>query len=448
MSEPVWSAAAIASACGGDLVQDAPDGAGGFAIDTREVKSGDLFIGVPGARVDGGALAADAFDAGAWGVLVRPLHAEAAAGCGGAVVAHPDPVAALGRIAEGHLRRLSCRVIGVTGSSGKTSTKDILASILAQAGGTVATRGNRNTEIGMPLEILRADAQTRFLVLEMAMRGRGQIAELARIAKPDVGVIVSIGPAHLDLLGSIEEIAAAKSELIAGLEPGRTVIIPAGERLLEPHLRPDLKTVRFGPGGDVKMVRESGRELEIDLHGERLEVHVNFDQPHNRLNLLAALAAAGAVGVRTGRDLQVAFSALRGDRLALSDGIVLIDDCYNSNPSSLAAGLSDLAAESGRRGGRSVAVLGDMLELGPAELEFHRQAGCDAAAAGVGFLVTVGRRAESMADGFEGPSEHFADAEAAAGGLSALLKPGDTVLIKGSRGVGLEAVARRLKGMD
>ena len=445
MTVTQWTADRLAAASGGLVVRSAEGQPAGFSIDSREVARGDLFIGIPGQRVDGGALAVDALRKGAWGALVQPLHAETAASEGGAVVVHPDPVRALGLIAAEHRRSLTCQVVGITGSSGKTSTKDILSAILSQAGETVCTRGNRNTEIGMPLEILRAGQETEFLVLEMAMRGRGQIAELVEIAKPDLGVIVSIGPAHLDLLGSIEEIAAAKSELIAGLSPGSTAIVPAGEQLLTPHLRADLRTVTFGPEGDVSMVSESGRDLEIDLRGERLKLGVDFDQPHNRLNLLAALAAADAVGVRPARDLHVAFSALRGDRIELPDGIVLIDDCYNSNPSSLAAGLADLAAESSRRGGRSVAVLGDMLELGPAELQFHRDAGRLAAEVGVGLLVTVGPLSASMAEGYRGRSESFEDASAAAAALAGLLEPGDTVLVKGSRGVGLEAVARQLR---
>jgi UDP-N-acetylmuramyl pentapeptide synthase len=218
-----------------------------FEIDSRQAGEGSLFFGIPGERVDGGNFAAGVLAAGAWGVVVTPGHSEAAAAVGsGAVLEHPDPVAALGETASSHRQRLDCKVVGITGSTGKTSTKDIVTAVLSASGPTVATRGNRNTEIGMPLEILRADRETKFLVLEMAMRGKGQIAQLVRIAEPHVAVVTNIGPVHIELLGTIEAIAEAKSELIAGLDPGLTAIVPAHEPLLEPHLRSDLRRRLLG----------------------------------------------------------------------------------------------------------------------------------------------------------------------------------------------------------
>ncbi len=195
------------------------------------------------------------------------------------------------------------------------------------------------------------------------MRGPGQIAELARIAEPDVGVIVSIGPVHLELLGTIEAIAAAKAELIAGLAPGATAVVPAGERLLEPHLRGDLRTITFGPGGDVQIVSEDSVHVLIDADGERIELDVDFTDTHLRLDLLAAVAAARAVGVVPGGRLELTRSPGRGQRHMLAGGVTLIDDAYNANPMSMRAALDALAstASSGRR----IAVLGDMLELGP-----------------------------------------------------------------------------------
>jgi UDP-N-acetylmuramoyl-tripeptide--D-alanyl-D-alanine ligase len=282
------------------------------------------------------------------------------------------------------------------------------------------------------------------LVLEMAMRGRGQIAELAAMASPDVGVIVTIGPAHLDLLGSLEAIAAAKCELLAGLGPDSVAVVPTAEPLIEPHLRTDIKTTFFGEGGDVELIAVNGRDLTIRLAGSEVEISVNFDQAHNRSNLLAALAAADAVGVRPPSDLSVNFSALRGERIELPRDIMLINDCYNSNPQSLGAGLADLASESERRGGRAVAVLGDMLELGPEEIAYHREAGMQAEALGVGLLIAVGPLAANMTATFNGPTAAFPNADAAADALGRLLQPEDTVLLKGSRGIGLDAVAKRL----
>ncbi len=440
-----WTAARLASESGAATLNDPGGAATGFAIDSREVKPGDLFVGIPGERVDGGSFASAVIEAGAWGALVTPDSGESLGETRGAVLVHPDPVVALGSLASAHRASLACPVIGVTGSSGKTSTKDILASLLSTAGETLASRGNRNSEIGMPLEILRLGEGTRFAVLEMAMRGSGQIATLAEIAKPDLGVIVSIGPAHLDLLGSIEAIAAAKAELIAGLAPGSVAVIPSDEPLLDPHRRDDLRMVTFGPGGDVELLAADGRQLTISAFGAEREVKVNFDQPHNRSNLLAAVAVAESIGVRVPRDLDVSFSALRGERIPLGDEVLLINDCYNANPSSVSSALEDLAEESDRRGGRSVAVLGDMLELGPDEREYHVDIGRQAEDRGVGLLVTVGPLAAAMAEGFAGRTVSLSTAQDAQGVVPGLLANGDTVLIKGSRGVGLEALTERLR---
>jgi UDP-N-acetylmuramoyl-tripeptide--D-alanyl-D-alanine ligase len=349
--------------------------------------------------------------------------------------------------------------VGVTGSTGKTSTKDILGALLAQSGSeigqhTVSSRENLNTEIGLPLAVLDAPGDTRALVLELAMRGAGQIAELTAIADPDVGVIVNVGPVHLEQLGSVEAIAAAKAELIAGMRPGTTVVIPAGETLLEPHVRGDQRTVRFGEGGEVELVqRGQDGEVTIALRGSgasqgpdggRLIVlRPSFAQSHNLRNLLAAVAAAGALGVTPEGTLEVEFSALRGERIALAGEIVLINDCYNANPISMRAALDDLA-QTAR--GRRVAVLGDMLELGPQESALHRELVPYARARGVQLLVTVGPLAAEMGEEWDGPVHRAPDAAAAAELLGGLLRAGDTVLVKGSRGVGLERVAQKLTG--
>jgi UDP-N-acetylmuramoyl-tripeptide--D-alanyl-D-alanine ligase len=255
-----WSARDIAASAGATLVAgpDADAGPERVVIDSREAGPGDLFVGLPGATEDGGRFADQALRAGAWGVLTTAAHADASLGQRGVVLAADDPLRALQRLARAWRRELGAGVIGVTGSTGKTSTKDLLYAVLAPHRRTIASRGNFNTEIGLPLEILGAPAGTEVLVLEMAMRGAGQIAELVWVAEPDVGVIVSIGPVHLELLGTIEAIAAAKAELIAGLTPGATAVVPAGETLLEPHLRDDLEVVTFGEGGDVKLLAADG----------------------------------------------------------------------------------------------------------------------------------------------------------------------------------------------
>jgi UDP-N-acetylmuramoyl-tripeptide--D-alanyl-D-alanine ligase len=444
-----WTPETVASAAGADLAAAPghPGGPGVVAIDSRAVGPGALFVGLPGAHVDGGRFAGDALEAGAWGVLTTPEYAEPLTGAApaGAVLAADDPLKALQTLATAWRQELGAQVIGVTGSTGKTSTKDLLLAVLAPHRRTVASRANFNTEIGMPLEILNAPAGTEVLVLEMGMRGAGQIAELAQIAEPDVAVIVSIGPVHLELMGTIEAIAAAKAELIAGLPAGGTAVIPAGEPLLQPHLRNDVTIVTFGPAGDVRLQGADGDRLTIDAQGRRIVLEVPFTQAHLRSDLLAAVAAARAVGVTAEGRVELALTAGRGQRYITPSRVTVIDDCYNANPISMRAALDDLnATAAASDGARRIAVLGDMLELGPEEQEFHAQLGEQAAATGVDVLVTVGSLAAAIADRFNGETHAVADAREAAVVVPELLAPGDVVLVKASRGVGLELVCRAL----
>jgi UDP-N-acetylmuramoyl-tripeptide--D-alanyl-D-alanine ligase len=415
-----WTAEQVAGAAGARLVAPAAGGDGPqrAVIDSRAAGPGDLFAGLTGANVDGGRFAGQALAQGAWGVLVAPEHAEGLEAGSGAVLAAEDPLAALQRLATAWRRTLGAQVIGVTGSTGKTSTKDLTAAMIGRQKPTVATHANLNTEIGLPLTVLGAPAGTEVLVLEMAMRGPGQIAELATIAEPDVALITNIGPVHLEQMGSLEAIAAEKSAVIAGLKPGGTAVVPRDEPLLEPHLRDDVTVVTFGPGDDL-----AGVELP-------------FESAHMRLNAAAALAAARAVGVEPAGRVEVVLSDLRGQRIELPGDVTIVNDCYNANPMSMRAALDDLATAAP---GRRVAVLGDMLELGPGEQRFHEEVGAHARERGVDVLVTVGPRAAHM------NGDHaVADAAEAAALLPELLEDGDTVLVKGSRGVGLEVVAEAL----
>jgi UDP-N-acetylmuramoyl-tripeptide--D-alanyl-D-alanine ligase len=482
-----WDPGRVAQAAGARVAgASQPNAAGsgplGASIDSRTLKAGELFVGLRGERTDGGAHAAAALEAGAWGVLVEPEHAEALVGRSphGLVLSHPDPLAALQRLAREWRRVLGARgakVVAVTGSTGKTSTKDILAALLRPHRRVVASPENLNTEIGLPLAVLAAPADAEVLVLEMAMRGPGQIAQLAAIAEPDVGVIVNVGPVHLELLGSLEAIAAAKAELIAGLAPGAALVVPAAEPLLEPHLRSDIETISFGPGGAVELAstgeeqgareeRGAGEalaatgeergagdergagELVILVHSGGggadtvIKLRPSFAQAYNVLNLLAAVAAARALGIEPSGQLDVRFSSLRGERLELPGEVVMINDCYNANPMSMRAAIDELAASARAR---RVAVLGDMLELGADTHAFHREIGKHASDRGVEVLVTVGPLAAGMAAGFEREAHVVGDADAAAELLRSLVRPRDTVLVKGSRGVGLEVVAERLR---
>jgi UDP-N-acetylmuramoyl-tripeptide--D-alanyl-D-alanine ligase len=368
------------------------------------------------------------------------------------VLAAEHPVASLGALARSWRRDLAAHVIAVTGSVGKTSTKDLTAALIAPHRKVAASRANFNTEIGLPLELLAAPAGTEVLVLELAMRGFGQIAELTAICEPDVGVITNIGPVHLEQVGSLEGVARAKAELLAGMRDGAVAVVPSDEPLLEPYLRETLEVVSFGPGGDVHFEGSSLRggavpdavpERHVVVAGaERYELELPFDSRHNLLNTLAAVAAARAVGVRPSGPVDVRFGALRGERVALARGATVINDCYNANPLSMRAALDDLAMQ--EPAGRRVAVLGDMLELGPGEREHHAEIGAYAASAGVELLIAVGPRSAAMLGRYDGEAHAVADAAAAAELARELVKPGDVVLVKASRGVGLEVVAEAL----
>jgi len=447
-----WSDQRVAGAAGAQLLRPHPDGAAvdgpaRAVVDSREVAQGDLFVGLPGERADGGAFAAGALAAGAWGVLVTPAWAsDALAADAGAVLVSEHPVPALGALARAWRRDLGAHVVAVTGSVGKTSTKDLIAALLAPHRTVAASRENHNTEIGMPLEILRAPLGTEVLVLEAAMRGFGQIAELAAICEPDVGVITNVGPVHLEQMGSLEGVAKAKAELLEGLYDGATAVVPAGEPRLEPWLRDALEVVRFGPGGDVDYGAGGAAGRVIVAGGERIALELPFEQAHNLTNTLAAVAAARAVGVTPSERLDVRFSGLRGERVLLGAGATVINDCYNANPLSMRAALDDLATH--ETAGRRVAVLGDMLELGAAEDEHHRDVGAYAATAGVDVLVTVGPRAARMLERYDGEGHAVADAREAAALAGELLVAGDVLLVKGSRGVGLEVVAEALAAKE
>jgi len=437
-----WTAEALAAAAGAALVR-APGAAGGpdrVVVDSRAVRPGDLFVGLPGARVDGGAFAAAARAAGAWGVLVAPGR-EPPEGEGAVLVA-PDPLRALGALARAWRRALGAPVVAVTGSVGKTSTKDLIAAMAAPQRRVAASRANFNTEIGLPLEILAAPPGTELLVLELAMRGFGQIAELTAICEPDVGVITNVAPVHLEQVGSLEGVARAKGELLVGMRDGATAVVPADEPRLAPHLRPALRVVRFGPGGDVDLAAAEGARVVVAAGEERLALELPSAAAHQRRNALAAVAACLAVGVRPAGRVDVTPAALRGERVALPSGATVINDCYNASPLSMRAALDDLASQDAA--GRRVAILGDMLELGREEARLHRAVGEHAAASGVGLLVTVGPRAAAMLDAFDGEGYAVADAGEAAALAEELLLPGDLVLVKGSRGVGLEVVADAL----
>jgi UDP-N-acetylmuramoyl-tripeptide--D-alanyl-D-alanine ligase len=387
----------------------------GVQIDSRRVRPGDLFVAVRGG-ID---FVDEARAAGAAATLV-PNDAHAA-------------LAAIGRAVRA---RSDAEVVGITGSTGKTSTKDILAALSAPHRRTVAAEASYNAELGLPLTLARLEPDTELLICELAMRGFGQIAQLCEIARPTLGVITAIGPVHLEFVASVEGVARAKAELLDALPRGATAVITAGVPELELHLRADLRVIRVGD--DARLHSFGDGRLQAELGGEQVELDVPFRAPYQAENALTALATYWALGLPLDRAqdgaARIELSRLRGEELPLAGGGVLINDCWNANPVSMAAALRDLAA---RNGGRRIAVLGGMAELGSEAPRYHGEV----AAQVVGLDVVIG--VGELARGYD-PTHWVADAGQAARLLGELLEPGDIVLVKGSRSVGLERVAENL----
>ena len=418
----------IAALAPGELRRGSGTQVSGVTIDSRKVEAGDLFVAV-GRGVE---FADEALQAGAVAALIPE-----------------DAFRALGAIAREVRSRSSAKVVAVTGSTAKTSTKDILAALCRPHARTVAAEGSQNNEVGLPLTLCKLEPETEVAVVEMGMRGLGQIAELCEIARPDVGVVTAIGPVHLELLGTVERVAQAKAELIDALPAGGAAVVPANEPYLEPFLtREDIDVFRFGEGGDVSLsyfaAHDGEARLKVTAFGRPLTIEFSFSSRYNAVNALAALAAYHALGLplgKAGRGARhVQLSRLRGEEIALPDDGILINDCYNANPLSMIAALEHLAERAGDR--RKVAVLGDMAELGPGAASYHREVGAAASRAGVDALVAVGPLARGYVEGARGvPTVRWAPTvEAGLTALRRLLRPGDCVLVKGSRAMGLEAI--------
>jgi UDP-N-acetylmuramoyl-tripeptide--D-alanyl-D-alanine ligase len=369
------------------------DAVTGLQIDSRRIEEGDLFVAVSG----GEDFSAHALARGAAAVLV-PV----------------EPHTALATISGAVRDRSSARVVAITGSTGKTTTKDILAALCAPHLRTIASEANYNNELGVPLTLGRIENDTELCIVEMGMRGLGQIAWLASFAKPDIGLITNVGPVHLELVETIENVARAKAELIEALPPGGVVVVP-DEPLLEPYLR----------RADIEVRRFSGE----------VPFETSYTARHQLDNTRAALAVCDVLGVPAPSRLEVTFTPLREEERDLAQGVLLLNDSYNANPLSMRAALANLAERAGER--RRVAVLGEMAELGTGAAEFHREVGRQAAELGVE-VIGVG----PLARDYGGRSVATADEAALA--VVELLQPGDVVLVKGSRSVGLEVVAAKL----
>jgi len=423
----------------GDVVVDGP-----VVIDGREAAPGSLFVAFVGERVDGHEHVPQAADNGAVAVL-----GTRATSLPTVVVA--DPQAALQRLAAyvvAQVRTDALTVVALTGSQGKTSTKDLLAAVLGEAGPTVATYGSFNNELGMPLTALRVEPETRFLVLEMGARGRGHLTELTDLVAPDVSVVLNVGTAHLGEFGSRDAIAEAKGELVSALGEGGVAVLNADDERVAAMARlTSSRVVTFGtdPTADVRLT-----ELTLDRLGRpgfRLAgepVQLRLVGAHQALNAAAAAAAAIAVGlplakVSAALDRVQSLSKWRMELHELPGGVVLLNDSYNANPESMRAALDALASMRDVR--RRVAVLGEMLELGAESEAEHRALGVYAAAR-VDQLVVVGDGAAGIHAG--GGGVQVPDNASAIAWLREHLDEGDAVLVKASRGARLDEVAAAL----
>jgi UDP-N-acetylmuramoyl-tripeptide--D-alanyl-D-alanine ligase len=446
----------IAEVTGGRLADADPDAVvHGVQVDSRQVRAGELFVALPGSRTDGSLFAAAAAEAGAAATLAQE----------GAVFAGPrvevaDPLAALGAIGTAVRDRSAATVVGVTGSNGKTTTKDLLAAALATRLPTVANQASFNNEVGLPLTLARIEPGTRAVVVEMGARGPGHIAALARLARPGVGVVLNVGESHLGMFGSREAIAKAKGELVEALPPEGTAVLNADDpQVAAMAARTVARVVTFGQAAGE--VRAAAVELDGDgrarflLHTPAGSAPVALPAPGEHLVgcALAAAAAAHVLGVGPD-DAAAGLAAARLSPMRMQvhrrpDGLTVVNDAYNANPSSMAAALKTLAAL-GRQGGRTVAVLGEMAELGPDAAAEHDRIGRLATRLGIDRLVGVGEPGRVMvaAARMEGmwpeEAEAVADADAAVALLAPALGPGDVVLVKASRVVALDRVADAL----
>ena len=427
-------------------------------LDSRKPVPGGLFAAFDGENVDGHDFAAGAVAAGAAAML-----GSRDVGVPGVIV--PDVEAALGKLARELLRRLpELTVIALTGSSGKTSTKDLLGQVLASHAPTVFTEGSFNNEIGLPLTVLRADEDTRFLLLEMGARGVGHIKQLCELAPPKIGMVLNIGTAHIGEFGTKEQTAAAKGELIEALpKDGLAVLNADDEYVAQMASRTDAQVLWFGEqpsaqvrATDVSIDADGRASFTLRAHGVEAPVHLRFVGEHHVSNALAAAAVSIGVGMSVS-EIAAAIDAaepLSGGRMSVThraDGVIVIDDAYNANPESMRAALKALATLArSRPEGRSWAVLGQMAELGESSAAEHDALGRLAVRLRVDRVLAVGPEARmihagAMHEGSGGQeSATVADPDEAVAVLREQLRPGDVVLVKASNSVGLRRVARAL----
>ena len=466
MTLPSFTRYELASAGGGRWIGTPPAECRGVSTDTRQLTAGACFLALRGERFDAHCFLGEARAKGAACAVVDEswvaAQPDAAKASGLPLLAVRDTLTALGMLARFHRRRFAIPVVGVTGSNGKTTTREMLGLVLRTRGPALKTEGNLNNEVGVPLTLFGLSAEHERAVLEMGMNHAGEIARLAAIAEPQVGVVTMAGPGHVEYFGSVDGVADAKAELYFALPPGGIAVVNADDaRMLRRAQAAGRAFITFAVGrgrkGDVVVLDvldhgPDGLRFTLGLGQKEVEIRLPLVGLHNAANAAAAAAAAVALGF-SDREIAQGLGEVRpvGRRLRvekLASGVTLIDDCYNANPSSMTAALRTLATLSAG-GGRPVAVLGDMLELGPMEAEAHQALGTEAAGV-VRWLAAFGPRsrqtaeaalAAGLADAF-----HTEDMAALVDHVRATLAPGDVLLVKGSRGNRLERLVEALGG--
>ncbi len=459
-SSAVFRLSEILSVTQGTLVQGKLDVLfSGVCTDSRRVRQGDLFIALLGENFDGHDFIPQAIERGAAGVITqRTIHPDPSGPYAPAIIRVPDTLIALGQIAALHRSRFTVPMCAVTGSVGKTTTKELLGTILRARFNTLQAAASHNNEIGVPHTLLQLNESHQAVVLEFAMRGAGQIRYLADIARPTMGIITNIGESHREFFSTIEEIADAKGELLDAMDENSVSILNADDaqfRRLRAKVRGTLLTFGANELADVhiKNVRSTPPRVSFDVEAgaECVEVTLPFPGRHNALNAAAAMAAAAVFGV----DLATAAHALREARPAAhrmatrqTSGVTVLDDCYNASPASMHAALETL--RDWQTTGRRIAVLGDMKELGSRSAAAHREVGGWVPLHNVDLLITVGPEARQIAEGaraagFNGPRVALCDTpDEALSVVRSQILPGDVVLVKGSRAMKLETVVEGL----
>jgi UDP-N-acetylmuramoyl-tripeptide--D-alanyl-D-alanine ligase len=451
------TAAALATVMHGrlDLLDAATLCPGPVVADSRDSVPGALFVCVVGERTDGHAHVAQAVERGAVAALsAHPVD--------GPAIVVDDPVHALGLLAADVLRRTAVRVVGVTGSSGKTSTKDLIADLLGAGGSSVAAVGSLNTEIGLPITALRVDTSTSHLVLEYGARGVGHIRYLCGIARPDVAAVLNVGSAHLGEFGSREAVALSKGELVEALPAGGTAVLVVDDPLVAAMAQRTAARVVSVGGGSTAEVRVEGLRLDplarprftLSTPVGSVDLQLRLSGEHHAMNSAVAAAVSLACGldlaaIADGLSRAVPRSAHRMHLTSRDDGVLVVDDAYNANPESVRSALKSLARLGSERPGRAWAVLGEMRELGPEADALHVDVGTCAAEVGIDELVVVGSAAAGVLAGWEQvadgrPGRLVDDGAAAVSAVNHDVRPGDVILVKGSNALALWEVAESL----